>query len=148
MAYSDLFQPSDLSKNVHGQDHIGCAGGSRSISGPLKKQLQRFQRIQPVFLLVGQHRQSNQIPDAHAVARRKNRIIGVFGPCQQFFVMVRGEEEPAAVLVPKHSDLIIGQTTRRVQPRSIAGCTMQSQQTLDQEGVSSGYALNLAVSVR
>ena len=91
--------------------------------------------------------EANKVPHSQAVARGDHRVIRILGPGEQFFMPLRGQEEPAS-LIDTLFDHLFRQPHRLFEPALIFGRMVQSQQAANQCGVifQVGRHLGLATS--
>ena len=62
-------------------------------------------------------------------------VADVLAAGDQFLVVVRGGEEPAALVVGEALDHRVGGLARGVEPANLEGRLVEAQERLDQEGV-------------
>ena len=99
------------------------------------KQLDDRASFVEILLVTSELGQLDEVPGAHAVPRRQHTVVAVLRASQQFFVMVRREEEPAAGLIAEHFQLVVLKSLRGLEPARVIGRIVQRQQSVDDEGV-------------
>lgn len=92
-------------------------------------------RLFAVLGLVPRPGEIHEVAGRHGIAGRFGAVGDLFGPREQRFVIVRGEEKPAPLRVGEQSVLLFLQLVGRREPPLVLRAAMQRQQSVDDEGV-------------